>query len=937
MRIEVAPHWKERFPAMTFACPYCKESQAANALSPGRHTVHCASCAKRFVLIVPEDAQKRLVVAALKSELGEALPSDHGAEARRQPETSAASRPDAEGPPRLNPAGSEPAPSSTSQQHEDHSSTSSPDRAHGLIQSSLFAAIRHWFPPPGTVAGVPATLGDYRVIQELGRGGAGVVCLARQSSLDRNVALKVMRRSWADDAKLVSRFVRNAYAAAQLSHANLAQIYEFGEEKGTSFFSMEFVAGRSLAAVLREQGKLDPQVAAVLIVQAARGLKFAHDRGMIHFDIKPANLLLDDLGLLKVANLGLVNPPEEPKSSSTKPLPGAGAAQPMTAPVTSGALTAANQGIGTPEYMAPELAGEPLKVDHRADIYALGCTFCELVTGSPPFQGATPAEVIARHSSTPLQVAVEGSPKALSPIILKMMAKSPDGRYLDLDAAISDLEQYLVLPKPSAFTPLEEHASVLEEAVQEFHAPSLIKRRALVLLGFFGGCGLLTLLFALLRLPLLAGGFLGFGFFFAVAYFLLSGSWFKTPLFLKVRALVLGASTSDRLTALAGFALLVMILVVFKMFWVWVAFGVAAGLLAFAFTSEVDKKLAADRSEPVAQVKQMLKSMRLQGVDEAALRQFVCSCAGNRWEEFYEALFGYEAKLAARQQWRPGRTGRARPKFAAWRDPIARWLEAKLTARRDAQARVTLEAVEGRRLVAQGVNLLTARRQSRRVAEAMVTRAAELREELAATARMPALPKEVLRAQSVRSIIEVAAKPEDYLVDKEKGLTPRDPVMSQWTWLLGPRSRFLLAIVLLGGCLMWMHQNDLISGRELQDLATEAYRTQDTTKVQVVAKARFKAAKVAARQAKPLALPLAPTWFTNQFRDFNSGVAGLVLLLSATLRGWRLSLFFIPGAAVILLGRSLGIPAIGPIRPEWSSLVLGLAIAAAGLVFGRGR
>ncbi|HEX8340005.1 MAG TPA: protein kinase, partial [Tepidisphaeraceae bacterium] len=151
-----------------------------------------------------------------------------------------------------------------------------------------------------------STLGGYTVVQKLGAGGMGAVYLARQNSLDRNVALKTLHPHLADDSQLVARFTREAYAAAQLTHHNIVQIYDIGAERNVNFFSMEFVQGRTLADVLRENHKLDVETGVGYALQAARGLKFAHEHGLIHRDVKPENLLLNDQGVVKVADLGLV-------------------------------------------------------------------------------------------------------------------------------------------------------------------------------------------------------------------------------------------------------------------------------------------------------------------------------------------------------------------------------------------------------------------------------------------------------------------------------------------------------------------------------------------------------------------------------------------------------------------------------------------------------
>src|SRR5207248_2045361 len=143
----------------------------------------------------------------------------------------------------------------------------------------------------------------------LGHGGMGTVYLARQLSLDRPVALKIMSKRWASDPVFVARFTREAYAAAQMWHPNIVAIHDIGEVDGSRFFCMEYVRGQSLADLVKRRGKLDPETAVGYVLQAARGLKHAHERGMIHRDIKPDNLLLDEQGVVKVADLGLVKTP----------------------------------------------------------------------------------------------------------------------------------------------------------------------------------------------------------------------------------------------------------------------------------------------------------------------------------------------------------------------------------------------------------------------------------------------------------------------------------------------------------------------------------------------------------------------------------------------------------------------------------------------------
>src|SRR5262249_40847095 len=198
---------------------------------------------------------------------------------------------------------------------------------------------------------IPSILGGYHILKELGRGGMGAVYLARQVSLNRNVALKVMKPQWANNATFVARFTREAYAAAQLTHHNVVQIYDFGEDKGTTYFSMEFVEGRTLGGLIREKQRLDVEEAVGYVLQAARGLKCAHDQSMVHRDIKPDNLLLNRQVVVKVADLGLVKTPEaaEAEEAAVSGKPPADQRAPSAA--DSREITQANVAIGTPTYM----------------------------------------------------------------------------------------------------------------------------------------------------------------------------------------------------------------------------------------------------------------------------------------------------------------------------------------------------------------------------------------------------------------------------------------------------------------------------------------------------------------------------------------------------------------------------------------------------------
>jgi serine/threonine-protein kinase len=269
---------------------------------------------------------------------------------------------------------------------------------------------------------MPDKIGHYTILSELGRGGMGIVYKAREESLDRFVAIKVLTEKLTEDNTYLQRFVREARAAAGISHPNIVQIFFVGEEGGKPYFVMEYVTGRSLSQILRDEGKIGNPRAAQMILQAAHGLAAAHDKGIIHRDIKPANLILDDRGMVKIADFGLAMP----VAQETR-------------------LTATGMLVGTPGYLAPEQCmGE--KVDNRTDIYALGVTFYELLAGAPPFRGESPLALLRQildeqpPDLATLNPDVDAETRAM---VAKMIAKDRAQRYQDCHAIVSDLEDYL--------------------------------------------------------------------------------------------------------------------------------------------------------------------------------------------------------------------------------------------------------------------------------------------------------------------------------------------------------------------------------------------------------------------------------------------------------------------------------------------------------------
>jgi serine/threonine protein kinase/biopolymer transport protein ExbD len=248
------------------------------------------------------------------------------------------------------------------------------------------AAPDHATPPP-TVAELAPEFPQLDILELLGRGGMGAVYKARQKSLDRLVALKLLRPGLDADPSFAERFTREARALAQLNHPGIVTLYEFGRTPGGLFFIlMEFVDGLNLRQLLTA-GRLSPREALAIVPPLCDALQYAHDRGLIHRDIKPENILIDRLGRVKIADFGLAKLAATSTSASSNntetPEPSAsGHSSPFN--LHSSSLTETGKVIGTPEYMSPEQRAHPDTVDHRADIYALGVVLYQLLTGELP-------------------------------------------------------------------------------------------------------------------------------------------------------------------------------------------------------------------------------------------------------------------------------------------------------------------------------------------------------------------------------------------------------------------------------------------------------------------------------------------------------------------------------------------------------------------------
>ena len=296
--------------------------------------------------------------------------------------------------------------------------------------------------------------GQYVVLDKLGKGGMGVVLKAQHRRMKRTVAIKVLSSDAMKQAGAIERFRREVEAAANLSHPNVVTAYDADEYQGMHYLAMEYVDGRDLAKMVKEQGPLGVQQAAECILQAARGLQYAHSKGIIHRDIKPGNLLLDKDGTVKVLDMGLARIAEVEADLG-------GAER----------LTTAGQVMGTCDYMAPEQSLDTHQADARADVYSLGCTLYRLLTGNPPYEAESSAKLFLLHLKSPIPslcTARPEVPEALDAICRRMLAKKPEDRYQSMAEVIAELEAFLGwssgrLPAAGPATPEEPPSEASSE------------------------------------------------------------------------------------------------------------------------------------------------------------------------------------------------------------------------------------------------------------------------------------------------------------------------------------------------------------------------------------------------------------------------------------------------------------------------------------------
>ncbi|MEZ0535794.1 Stk1 family PASTA domain-containing Ser/Thr kinase [Caldicellulosiruptoraceae bacterium PP1] len=264
----------------------------------------------------------------------------------------------------------------------------------------------------------------YEIIEKIGGGGMSVVYKAKDKMLNRFVAIKVLRSEYVNDEEFIKRFKSESLAAASLSHPNIVSIFDVGEDKGFHYIVMEFINGKTLKEVIKENGRLSYKDAIAISIQICRALEHAHKKGIIHRDIKPQNIMIDENGIVRVTDFGIARA------------------------VTTGTIINTNITIGSVHYFSPEQARGGF-VDAKSDIYSLGVVLYEMTTGNLPFEGETPISVALKHiQEEPVKPSLYNKdiPKSLEDIILKALKKDQTQRYQSIVEIMQDLKNSLLYP-----------------------------------------------------------------------------------------------------------------------------------------------------------------------------------------------------------------------------------------------------------------------------------------------------------------------------------------------------------------------------------------------------------------------------------------------------------------------------------------------------------
>ena len=739
-------------------------------------------------------------------------------------------------------------------------------------------------------------LGRYRL-----RGGwdairAGVGLRGSWLGVGPLVGVVMVRDRWATDAPFLARWTSEALAATQLRHPNLLSPFAL-EVAGDRVFAVGALDDSTPLSDLSRKGTpFDRSARVAAILQAARGLRRAHEQGVFHRDLSPAAIRVDAEGQVTVTGVG-VGVGLVPTATET-------------APATS--ISLAESPVTSPSIIP----------DTQNDILGLGEVLSNLVAGASGDRAVPPglAGMIRR-----MGVRAESSSGANAE------------QFRDMGAVIRALEVELGVVGP--WTPPEPDREAFDLAILDYGAAPLAPIRRWV------GPGALTLWGLIVLAQVVSGrvgsalGWLVFGGLVAIALAGFRGFAARDQHQARIAAVLSVLSRLDLFALGLGGFLTVLVLVVLHGFALWIfAVAAAIGLAASEFFG-LDRPLEQSRAEARARLKALIRGWRHSGVDESAIRRFVAGAGGKGWEEVFSALFGPDSVPPARAIWGLDLAGHPRPRFAVVRSWLMARVDAVILGRTFDRTRALLEPIFERDLEARGMQILTARRKAKRAAEAVVAVASQYRRS----------PDESVGLPLVEAFRQAVDHPEKFLLSPE--IAETDGFAGGWSraqvyfeTLFGRRVRFLIGVAALVGGLIWMEANSLVSFAQLERLLQNVALEWDWPRASFQAREigqRFVDQLIPfldlGRQPDPMHVRFLPDGLTERLSGFALAASGLILLVSSMLGGVRIIPFALAGAMVPLIPH-LVLATTNPLGPlSLAAMALGAAVLGVGVWVAQGR
>lgn len=544
---------------------------------------------------------------------------------------------------------------------------------------------------------------------------------ARDRHMERDVLIKLLRPLAMQDPERLTRFAREGLSARWLDHPNIVDCHEVGEANGFQYHCYERVHGGSLQSIVEASGPLHLRTAVSYALQVARGLARAHEVGIVHRNIRPADLMASSQGNVKIVSWKYAKFGRETQAESRQ----MSNDDRMIVNAAMENVTSIGSSLGDPEYISPEQARDASTVDSRTDQYALGCTLYYLLTGVPPYTGTSSLEIQSKHQYEykPIEKWIDDPPHTLTHALNKLLAKDPNERFESMDKVVAALENVMGIrhkreeeedenkvwgdgkmpksaPDPASLS--QEHRVFGKSQEAFYRAPWRGLRAIVKPLCFLLPIVAMLAIFATgakigpastFQLALTPIGLLVFGFLWNVV---LDGLINKSPLFLYVRRAMLRQNPMGWVLTIAGVLVAIIFLYYLGLLIYWAIVAVLGLGIALVYQLALVVPLRMQRAESINEAREQIRTLRSLGFAEEGIQEGVFNACGKHWEEFFEALFDYDRMIEARHKFVSRRKGIKRKRYAAWRDRLIQSCKQIDEMRQLAGSKKTLSEVTGK-------------------------------------------------------------------------------------------------------------------------------------------------------------------------------------------------------------------------------------------------